>query len=365
MVHTIDDVKGIHYAVNLSTLHPGEWETGLTETWNGPIALDDPTFHAMHLRFKWAQLNPTQGVYDFSAVTGILDLLVTAGKKATLVVQAGTWTPAWAIVNGGMRVDAEFQANSLYSQGIVPLAHEQRHRDNYNTMIRALGAVITADNDWNDCLVLVKSGLLVSHSAETRLIPVDAFDDGMFAEGMTEVQKEQLLCDRMCVAGYREAFALDAGLESVGVIREAFPDQLAGIAYAGGAKQFPTNGVEPGALGGDPRTNETLFTLIRNCAAAHTSMFAANLTTLTGNVRQNQKDLYADVTDAGGNVGAQIDKQELGYDDEDAPNDPVGLQAAFVEGRAIGGTFVEVHEGNMVEHADLLEAENDLLRTGL
>lgn len=369
MVHTVDDLKGVFYAVDPSQLHTDTYATGLLTAWNGTIVLDNRC-SGVHLRFKWDMLNPSKDTYDWTAFDGIMNTVVAAGKRATVVVMAGKWTPDWAIRNGGMKVNATYDnSNSDYSQAIVPLPHEDRHVDNYLVMMKALAEHIQDNSDFDDAIVLVKCGLFVSHSAETRLIPVDGYAGGadndqsdslnMFERGLTEEERIQVLNDRFCVAGYKEAFCIAAMVRTVGYMVDKFENQYIGFAFVPGSKQFPTNGV--GVFGGDPSDNNTLFDGMYACVVAYPNKVMVNNTTLDKSLRPATEDFYASVLAANGYVGNQINAQKLGYRSSSSPNDPEGLEDAFAEGRANGGIYIEVHDGNMTTHIAELTAENTLL----
>lgn len=364
MVHTADDLKGIHYAIDRNDMHPDTYLYGLHQAWNceNPSCnIDyDTRFHALHLRFKWAQLNPTRGVYNWVELDAFLDEAVTYGKKVTIVVMGGQYTPQFVIDEGCVTVDAEYKGGQ-FTISTPPLPQDHIYRDNYNTFIRAMAAHITGDVDYNNAVVLVKSGLAVAHSGETRILPLDPYRFPDWVDEEDGDAQRDYLATRFCEAGYQGDMTKEAIRESCDVIKEVFPDQFVGIAYVHGAVRFPTNGtgVAPDLTYSRNLLAESLVAV----AEDHGSRFVGNNTYLVESMGPAAETLCADIEAEGGIIGWQLEAAAYGYRNAENPNDPTGIQNCFVEGRSLNGIFVEVHDGNMDPHASLLITENALLRS--
>lgn len=100
---TGDEIRGIHYAVPRNSLLPDRWQAELqhTKDCQNPCVVEfDDRMSTVYLRYKWMQLNPEQGVYDFSNLGETLDVVAAAGKPVSLIVMAGKYTPPWLFKAG-------------------------------------------------------------------------------------------------------------------------------------------------------------------------------------------------------------------------------------------------------------------------
>lgn len=361
-MHTTDDLKGIHYAIPRSDLGALTWDPGIHQAWNCQLPscfIDyDTRVHALHLRFKWFELNPSQGVYTWDTLDDILDDIISYGKKATLSVMAGKYTPQWVINNGVVQVNAPYK--NLDEIALAPIPHDPIYKGEYFTFIEALGDHIAATPAYDDAVILVKSGLAVAYSGESRILPTDAYDLEALGEEDEDLARD-LIEDRFCNAGYREEKCVEAIVQSCGVILDAFPNAFTGIAFVHGSSRYPTNGV--GVEGNPNGSNTVLYDALVQVATDYGNRTVSNQTTLTGDIGSGLVDILTDIKTAGGNVAFQLNAQELGYRNEDRDNDKKGLKEAFQTARDNGSLFVEVHDGNMDPHKSILAAENALLRS--
>lgn len=365
MVHSVDDLKGIHYAVDRNDMHPDTYLYGLHQTWNcesPTCSIDyDTRFHALHLRFKWSQLNPSRGVYNWTELDGFLDEAVLYGKKVTLAVMAGKYTPQWVVDDGAVTVNLEYTGGQFTIPTVI-LPHDQRYRDAYHVMMKALADHITGNAPYNDAVVLVKAGLAVIHSVEHRIMQPKAyrFPDGIEKDEEDEVARFYL-AQRYCDAGYQGDLMIETIRESCDVIRTEFPDQFVGIPFVHGAKRYPSN--LTGVFADPNYGRDTLFEALVAVAQDHGNRFVANSTTLNPSVLQSLETLYAAIEAEGSYVAFQTEAAEFGYRNPSQPVNETDLLAAFAEGRRLNGIFVEVHDGNMDPQKDILIAENALLRS--
>lgn len=363
--HTVDELRGIHYAVDRNDMHPDTWEYGLHQTWNceNPTCnIDyDTRFQALHLRFKWSQLNPTRGVYNWTELDGFLDEAILYGKKVTLAVMAGKYTPQWVIDDGCVTINAEYTGGQ-FTIPSVPLPHDSRYRDGYHVMMKALGDHITGNAGYNDAVVLVKAGLAVMHSVEHRILQPKGY---RFPDNIEKDDEDEdarfYLAQRFCEAGYQGDLMIETIRESCSVIRNEFPDQFVCIPFVHGFKRYPSNLTSVFA---DPDySRNTLLEAVVGAAQDHGNRFVANSTTLSDSVLGSLEDFYADVEAEGAYVAWQIEAWEFGNRKTGNPvaTDAI-LEDVFAEGRRLNGIFVEVHDGNMDANKAALIAENALLR---
>lgn len=352
-------ITGIHYAVARNAILAENWREGLRHTADCPRPrceiLFDERLKAVHLRLKWSQINPAPGAFDFAALGGMIDAIAASGKAATVAVMAGKYTPRWVADRAGT-IDVELRFHSAADGSIpfVPLPWDASFIEAHGAMINALADFLRRDRRRYETLALVKNAGVVTHSAEIRLMPVKAYAD----KALDEVQTERLrlkLCRSWRRAGYAEKRVLAAMRKMSAQIAGAFPDKLIGLAFVAGSNRFPT--IHDGRCAPQQR-NQTLNKMIRDMVQTYGDAAVVNSTTL---YRDGGDPAILDwVRDSGGRVAFQLNRQKVGCrSGRGSSCDPEAVSAAIEAGLEAGALYIEVHEGNIHRHREILERWNE------
>lgn len=354
---------GIHYAVPVGALQPDRWSEDLRHTpdCEAPCVVEfDDRLSALHLRYKWAQLNPAPGVYDFDALGAVIDEVQQSGKLVTLNIMAGKYTPDWVFDAGADYIDTPAKTGDRYSQPNVPLPWDPVLVSAYQDMIVALADYLKQDPVRYWTVALVKNGLVVVHSGETRLMPVEAYFDRRNKQDRAETDAYRVkLCEDWAAAGYQEDRVLAAFSEVTDTIARAFADQYVGLAYVGGPAQFPT--VNARGQCAFPEKNQTSNLIIKDMVKRYGARAVINNTVLTDEI--GNPPIMDWVLKNGGQVAYQVNQQEVGCNaktknacDED------GFESTLNAGLTAGALYIEVHDGNINKYQSILRAFNSALR---
>ncbi len=355
------DPSGIHYAVPRQFLHPDQWKDALLHTYDctAPcvVALDD-RMSGLHLRYKWAQLNPRAGVYDFAALGQVLDTLKAAGKFATLTVMAGKYTPEWVLDAGSGHIGLPARSFDGYSQPFVPHPWHPVFLAAYEDMLEALAAFLRQTPDRNRTVVAVRNAAVVVHSGETRLMPTAPFEFDAGVDRLTADRIKATLCAEWAKAGYTEDKVVDAVRRVNDFLAAVFPDKYITLGFVGGSRRFPTVGKKgqcrPGARNG------TMDEIIRQTVSDHGPRAIIVNTVLTPKI--GNPPVMDWVRKNGGQIGYQVNQQIVGCAEgaKTACSDTL-LRDTLQVAVDLGAVFVEVHDGNINRQQDILREFNAVL----
>lgn len=358
------NIGGIHYAVERSALHPKAWRQELQHTYDcqDPCIVEfDDRISAVFLRYKWAQLNPAKGVYDFSDLGEVLDLIHGAGKMATLQVMGGKYTPAWVFEEGAGHIATRAKTGDKFSQPLVPRLWDPVYLAEYGAMLTALSDFLRETPTRYQTVVMVKNGAVVIHSGETRMMPVDAFDIEIEVDKKSRKSKAEFyksLCDDWARAGYSEGKILQSIQTSNAQIAAAFPDQYIGLAYVGGSDRFPT--VNDAGACTYPAKNKTVRRIIEDVVNAYGARAMINNTVLTPDMGNPPVMIWTRKN--GGQIGFQIERRRVGCRVEKGNVCDDTLFAKTLQaGVDAGAVFIEVHDGNIEVFKDTLAKYNAIL----
>lgn len=355
---------GIHYAVERPTLHPDQWETELHQSYDcrSPACMIpfDDRISALHLRYKWAQLNPADGVYDFDDLNGVIDEARASGKLVTLNIMAGKYTPSWVFDAGAGHIGTPAKTGDRYSQPLVPLPWDAVFLQSYRDLIKALANHLREVEDRYRAVALVKNGAIVVHSGETRLMPLDAFDIKIDKSHQAQTDTVRAhLCEDWAMAGYSEDLVLSAARDTTAAIAQAFPDQYVGLAYVGGSVQFPT--VNNSGICTYPAKNQTTNLLIKQMVNDYGPRAIINNTVLTSKI--GNPPIMDWVSKHGGKVAYQINQQEIGCSKRKPDGcDLEHFEQALDAGISNNAVYIEIHDGNVSRYGDILPSYNARLQ---
>lgn len=369
-------LTGIHYAPTRNDIYnfvgrAGVWQDRWLNPYNCPAAegcmveLDDRV-SAVHLRYKWAQINPQEGVYNFDHIGEILDEINANGKRATLVVMGGKYTPQWVIDEGAKTFKREvktFQTelNEGSAQSKLPLPWGGIYANTYGDMMQALADYLKEKPQRYDTLALVKVGGVVVHSGEQRLMPPDAFlSQAELSDPATVERLRVELCEAWAKQHYTEDRLLIASNRFNKKVDAAFPDKLLGMAIVAGSNRFPT--VDSNGNCDPDRTNYTVLRMVKQFVNDYGERAVVNPTTLWGPQTTKAAAVqYAEHNS--GDSAYQLNRRKVGCPAPGVGCDSGDLQDALRAGYEAGALFMEVHDGNIERHKHILKYANNEMRS--
>lgn len=133
--------------------------------------------HAMLKSVTWADVEPTQGNYDFSAIRRVLDALPD-GAYLKVVVDSGTHAPNWVKAWGS--VDVVLSRAGTHGQ--VPFFWTPQYVEAYNALQDAMAAEFDADPRLKQ---VVYAGTMTENSEPFTLGGDDASGQRLAAAGFT------------------------------------------------------------------------------------------------------------------------------------------------------------------------------------
>lgn len=366
----LDAIRGIHFASERNALYNRSGQKSWQKLWLGqehfcPNGRNcsselDERVSAVHLRYKWGQINPAEGAYNFEHIGAALDKLHAAGKRATIVIMGGKYTPQWVIDKGAKTIPIELRTRDREiaegsAQKLLPRPWGGVYSRAYRDVHQELADYLHEKPSRYDTLALVKVGGVVVHSGEVRLMPTKPFmskrqrqDEEFVADFRAD------LCQAWADSNYSEDKVRRANLKLAGWIDRAFPDKLIGMATVAGSNRFPT--IIDGECRDDERNN-TVRKLSVDLAKEYGKRFVANTTTMYNDSTADIPLLKA-AERQGGNAAFQLNAQEVGCRKEDNPCSNRALRTALDAGFDAGAVFIEVHDGNFTIQEGILRQYN-------
>lgn len=353
---------GIHYAVERNALHPNRWRQELYQT---PDCVDpckiefDDGVSAIYLRYKWMQINPAPGVYNFDEIGEILDQIRAHGKKVSLIVMAGKYTPEWVFENGAAHTKRKFNKSGKFTQRNAPITWDPIFIAAYTDMMDALSAYLRETPERYETIVLVKNGAMIMISGETRMMPPEEFLPKADLHDPKKVEKFRAnLCADYAAAGYSEEKILETSKTVNARLSKAFPDMYLGMAFVAGSERFPT--VDDSGKCTYPEKNRTLNKIVQQMAKTYGKRAIFNSTTLAGG-GIGQPALMEQAKANGGQIAYQLNARRVGCRTPAAPCNRDEFEKAVQEGIDDGAVFIEIHDGDINRYKDLLPAMNRAL----
>lgn len=351
-------IGGVYYAVPRNYLEPGQWDIQGHHTWDCRDSCEvifDDRVNVLFLRYKWSMLNPSKGVYDFSDLGHVIDSVSRSGKRVSLVVMAGKYTPEWVFQSGVPHLSIPaLTFGDSFSQPLIPATWNSDYLKYYGQMITALGDFLRENPHLYEAVVLVKNGALVINSEETRMMPVDAFFLRSDTAGSLERQMG-VICDAWASLGYTEEKILTVARETSAQIVKTFPEKFIGLAFVSGSNRFPSIDSNGKCL--PLKQNATLKTIVEQFVDQYRDRSVVNDTTLAGG-GIGQPKIFAWVKKQGGQIAFQLNARKVGCRSPNYQCFTSEFVLAMREGMDEGAVFIEVHDGNIVHYADLLRKMN-------
>jgi glycosyl hydrolase family 42 (putative beta-galactosidase) len=246
---------------------------------------DNPDVDGISIRQAWEQMNPADGIYDWTYLDGQIDRATAAGKMISLRIGTGSGgatdsggnVPDWVMA----LVTKTFQFIDTNSGGItrtIPAFWDTAFKRKKNKMIAALGARYAS----NENIKIVFVGFANAQSTDWS-VPDSTTVDGLGASGSSERS-------RWLSLGYTAQKLINAGCPAsgtTGVIdaaARAFPN--ATIAYAVGRASAAEDA--PSMNGLDPTKDYIAQTVLDNTMAKYGNRIAIQKNSLSQKTADNQ-----------------------------------------------------------------------------
>jgi hypothetical protein len=188
-------------------------------------ALDSPNVTGMSLRYSWAALEPTEGIFNWTFLDSEVARATAAGKQVLLRIGTQSGKPAW-VTTAIQRARGKFftwDNNGVMTT--IPVFWDPTFLAKKKAMIAALGSHFT-----NNPTVTIVCASFANSTSEDWNVPHTATDiANWFAVGYTS--------DKM----------LDAGKQIIDATMAAFPNQYVTMAINGNGHVGATGNLDPTA----------------------------------------------------------------------------------------------------------------------
>lgn len=243
-------------------------------------ALDNPNVKGISIRFDWASLEPTEGLFDFSFLDAEVAKAAAAGKPVMLRIMSQGGKPAWvtkAVKNNKGKFFTWEQEGVLTS---IPVFWNATFLQKKKNMINALGAHFA-----NNPTVAMISCSFANANSEDWAVPHTAEDIvNWFA------------------VGYKSSKMLNAGKQIIDTTMAAFPNQVVTMAIGGNGHTSQTNL--------DPTADYVAENAIATARATWPSRIFApeinSLSTFNPPAPGEEGSIWNLLWNSGPNVGAQM-----------------------------------------------------------
>jgi hypothetical protein len=185
--------------------------------------LANPNVDGISIRQDWTELEPTEGVFDWSFLDSEVARAAAAGKQVLLRINTQANKPAWvssAVTEAG---GTFFTFDNDGIQTTIPVFWDPTFLAKKKAMIAALGAHFTSN-----VAIKIVSASFANASSEDWSVPHTAPD----------------VADWFA-AGYTSEKMLDAGKQIIDATMAAFPNQQLTLAVAGNGHAGATGNLDP------------------------------------------------------------------------------------------------------------------------
>ena len=323
--------------------------------------LSAPSVDGVVLRFYWKTLEPSPGQFDFSALDQDIARVTAAGKRYSLAVTVGNYTPGW-VATAGARVlpftVSPHRGNGNCRAVDIPVPWDPVYLKELDGMIAGVGAHITGDPARFAAMTQVKVTGIGEYTDETR----------MPLENPTQSKGGCPLTDALSVwmaNGYRPSLVEQAWNHMLDSWAAAFPGRSLGNNFVN--QSFPDIGengqISKGA--GSALTNK----LIDDGLACYRSRFAVQTQALQAT--SGTTGFVQDAGRRGATIGYQLAENRFGNPScagvqqvnnvVKAACDPTSLAQALQLGQSSGAAYIEVFPLTVTAYPPQLESAHSAL----
>ena len=300
--------------------------------------LDDPNVDGVTVRLNWSDLEPTEGLYDFSYLDTTLASVNAAGKKALLRIMTQGGKPAWvttAVKNAG---GLFFNFTVDGKKTTIPVFWDPTFLAKKTAMIQALGAHLTNTPG----LTIVVASFANAKS-----------EDWNVPHTSTDIAQWQSL-------GYTSDKLIEAGHTIIDATMAAFPNQFVTLAVAG-------NGTKLDKPNPDP-TYYVATTVINDERARWPGRLIVQKNDLSTFIPKypGTDTIYDIMTASAPDIGGQMLFQCYGDStyrvNKGVPIDPaLALARSITNGVAYGEKFIEIYQVDVVQMPEVIAYAHEAL----
>ncbi len=351
------DIRGIFVA------------TYTTGHFNRPVIAQEGV-DGLFIRLPWHVVNPSRDVFDFDRLDDLLEPVVRNGKKASVAIMAGVYTPSWVYNVAGARALGLRMVRDPVSDGErrIPIPWDQNYLWAHDRLMQGLSRFLRRRPNYDRAVVMVKMSGLVMGSAEMRLLhprlSADRSIDWGGASGPDfESYKRALRLQQTLAwqdAGYKPSLVKHAAATMIDQVASHFPGKTVGLAVLVDPASFP-----PIAEGGrliDPSMVRLSRRITVRNAERYRSRLSVNSTVL---LAHKGTPLLVDLAyRRGAKIGYQVAEQHIGHPNcqgrgDTAPGrrdpcQPHRFRDALERGLSRGASFIEVFDHNAEAYPNIL-----------
>ncbi len=282
--------------------------TGKTKPIPGDI-LKNPDISAAFLPFHWDELQPAPDQYNWQLLDSIIAPVVKAGKKYSIAVGAGKFTPAWVYQQGLQKYDfieihhegKGQQCNELS----MPAPWEDKYVQLWGNFVNALAAHLREHPDYYAALANIKVSGVNRSTVELR-IPAE---DHLSNKVCTTTEASAIWAQ----AGYRPQLLENAVEHIIDIYAAAFPDKYLNLDIIPQRNALPKID-ERGRVGALPKT-DYIWKIIQHGLSNYKDRFIVQfdaLTSIYGKKPSQHYQYLTRVSQQGGLVAFQLESVQYG-----------------------------------------------------
>jgi hypothetical protein len=202
----------------------------------GTDVLSNTDVSGIFIRVKWSTLEAKEDQYDWSFIDSEIDQAVAYGKKVSLAILAGDYTPHW-IKKGGFTF---LHFNIIPHDGDgkphwvdIPIPWESVFINAYNDLMNDLRDHLKKKSSRYKAISLIKIGGINQESAETRL----PYQDSTYISGNDTASNADIIWSEN---GYTPSKVIAAWQDIAGNCYKKFPDKPIDMAIIPDPNGFPS-----------------------------------------------------------------------------------------------------------------------------
>jgi PKD repeat protein len=177
--------------------------------------LANPNIGGIAMRATWDFIEPSPGVYNWSYLDGVINGAAAAGKKVSMAIEAGIYTPAWVYADGAQSFN--FVSDSSPGTQTIPIPWDSVFLTQWTNLIQQLGARYAS----NPALAQVKITGVAETTEETGL----PFSTGVSASGGGQTWKTTNDVANWVAVGYTRTKVENAWQTCADAWSQAFSNQ--------------------------------------------------------------------------------------------------------------------------------------------
>jgi hypothetical protein len=308
--------------------------------------LGNPIVDGLALRYSWKQLEPREGVFNWSPIDAQVAAARVHHKKVSLGVTAGIRTPAWVYASGASYFsfvwDKPWGAPMCSTQRI-PIPWDSMYLAKWDTFVRALGARYAHTS------VVVYVKITGVNAATQEAILPHSRSATISRFGVTCVSGDDI--GRWQAVGYSRARINQAWKHIADTFAESFPDTKLGLMI--GPAGFPPIDDEGKVIPNRGADRELALHLIADGSKSYGRRFVVQNNGLSAVRSWPELESLSRVTIVGWQMAwSATDDARCKMNGGSAPCDPqIVLRSAISRGIESGAAFLEIYTADILNPA--------------